>query len=56
MANPESNEDDLRMSVDTIKEEMIKSYDDTFPDENMEMNTRYIFPFPFANQLHIKLI
>jgi hypothetical protein len=44
------------MSVDTIKEEMLKTYEETFAEEEMQMNTRFVFPFPFANDFHIKLI
>jgi hypothetical protein len=44
------------MSIDTIKEEMIKAYDEVLPGEEMFPATRYIYPFSFANEFNIKIV
>lgn len=44
------------MSVETIQEEIMKAYGETLEDNNLLPVTRYIFPFPFANEFNIKII
>lgn len=44
------------MSVDTIKEEMMKIYDEYFQGEQMSLATRFVFPISFKNQYNIKVI
>ena len=56
LSNPDTLEDDLHVSIDTIKEEMIRSYDEVLPGEEMFPGTRYIYPFTFKNEFNIKII
>ena len=44
------------MSIDTIKEEMARAYDEVLPGEQLFPATRYIYPFTFKNDFNIKLI
>lgn len=46
----------MQMSVETIREEMLRIYDETFPEEQMETGCRYVIPFSFNNEIHIRLI
>jgi hypothetical protein len=54
--NPDAEEDNLKMSVETIHDEFVRQYEETFPEEPMDMATRFILPFSFKNELHLRLL
>jgi len=51
-----ANEDDLKMSIETIKEEMFNDYASKTEEENFDPRTTLILPFAFENEFDIKII
>ena len=51
-----AQEDDLKMSIETIKEEMFNDYASKLEEESFDPRTTLILPFGFDNEFDIKLI
>jgi hypothetical protein len=47
--NPDAEEENLKMSVETIHDEILRQYEETFAEEPLDMATRFVLPFPFKN-------
>ena len=49
-------EEDLKMSIETIKEEMFNDYASKLGEESFDPRTVLILPFNFPNEFDVKLI
>ncbi len=54
--NPDAEEENLKMSVETIHDEILRQYEETLGEEPIDMATRFVLPFPFNNKLHLRLL
>lgn len=56
MEDEDTTEEDLKMSIETIKEEMFNEYLARTGEESFDPRTILVLPFSFSNDLGIRLI